>query len=177
MTPPFEERPLMNVDHARPFLLHTAQTLEVMAGVRPVEVDMSAMTLEQATYDVSAIIGITGTGTGAIVLSLPADLACKVTGTILNEKHDEVDQDVIDCAGELVNIISGNAKRDLVRFGFADLHMSLPHVVVGSHRSVWHSRDMPCLRTQFHLSEYGSFSVEVNLRPTSRGAADTGRQR
>ncbi len=82
---------------------------------------------------------------------------------MVNQYH-EVTRDVTDGVGDLVNIITGNAKRDLIRLGFADLKVTIPNVIVGQHRTVWHSSDMPCLVTRFFITEWGPFSLEVNIR-------------
>ncbi len=154
----------MDIEHIRPFIYQTISTFEMLLGVRPIEQDVETKDRPYATYDVSAIIGITGSGTGGVVLSFPEDVACKVVGRMLDEHIAEVDQDVVDGVGELVNIITGNAKRDLVKHGFDDLTVSIPNVVIGRHRMVWHSKDMPCLMSQFFLTELGPFSIEVNIR-------------
>jgi CheY-specific phosphatase CheX len=174
MTSSSSKSSLMNVEHARPFLHQTVRTFEMMIGVRPVEMEMNAKEVPEATHDVSAMQGLSGPGTGGVVLSFPELVACKVANCMLDETYDTVNQDVTDCVGELVNIIVGNAKRDLVKFGYVGLSASLPHVIVGKHRSVWHTRDIPCLMTQFFLTEFGPFSIEVNLRPSDDGAANSG---
>ena len=43
--------------------------------------------------------------------------------------------------------------------------LSLPNVVVGKHRTVWCTKDMPCRVTRFFDSKLGTFCIEVNIRP------------
>lgn len=154
----------MDIEHIRPFVHQTISTFETLLGIRPEEQDLATKDGPYATYDVSAIIGITGSGTGGVVLSFPKDVACKVVSQMLGEELLEVDQDVTDGIGELVNIITGNAKRDLVKHGFNDLTVSLPNVVIGKHRMVWRSKDLPCLLTCFFTTPFGPFALEVNIR-------------
>jgi chemotaxis protein CheX len=153
----------MDVEQMRPFVAETVKTFEVMLGVRPTESEPEEKQETDSAYDVSAIIGISGTGTGSVVLSFPREVACKAVSRMLGEEFSEVDTFVADGVGELVNIIAGNAKRQLVKLGFQDLSVSLPNVVVGRHRTVWRSSDMPCLVTRFG-SELGPFCLEVNIR-------------
>ncbi len=154
----------MDVEHMQPFIQETINTFEVMLGVKPEAKDLETKESTDSTYDISAIIGITGSGAGGVVLSFPEDVACRVVSRMLGEKLTELNQDVSDGIGELVNIISGNAKRGLVKHGFNDLSLSLPNVVIGKHRTVWRSKDMPCLMKRFFSSDLGPFCVEVNIR-------------
>ncbi len=155
----------MKIEHLQTFIQETINTFEVMLGVKPEARDLETKESTDSTYDISAIIGITGSGAGGIVLSFPEDVACKVVSRMLGEELTELNQDVSDGIGELVNIITGNAKRGLVKYGFQDLSLSLPSVVVGKHRTVWRSKDMPCLMKRFFSSELGPFCIEVNIRP------------
>lgn len=154
----------MDIEHVRPFVQHTIKTFEMMLGISPHEEQTEAKEHANATYDVSAIIGLSGSGTGGVILSFPAAVACKVVSQMLGEELVKLDQDVTDGIGELVNIITGNAKRDLVKYGFKDLSVSLPNVVVGKHRTVWRSKDLPCLLTRFFTTACGPFVLEVNIR-------------
>ncbi len=155
----------MDVAHMQPFIQETINTFEVMLGVRPEDRELETKDSTDGTYDISAMVGITGSGSGGVVLSFPEDVACKIVSRMLGEEITELNQDVYDGLGELVNIITGNAKRGLVRYGYHDLALSLPNVVVGKHRTVWRTKDMPCLVKSFLSSEFGPFCVEVNIRP------------
>jgi chemotaxis protein CheX len=156
----------MDVQHMQPFIDETINTCEVMLGIKPETKELETKDSTDGTYDISAIIGISGSGAGGVVMSFPEDVACKLVSKMLGEELTELDQDVCDGIGELVNIITGNAKRGLVKFGYENLSLSLPNVVVGKHRTVWRTKDMPCLMKRFFSSELGSFSIELNVRPS-----------
>jgi chemotaxis protein CheX len=155
----------MEVEHMQPFVDETINTCEVMLGIKPETKELETKDSTDGTYDISAIIGISGSGAGGVVMSFPEDVACKLVSKMLGEDLTELDQDVCDGIGELVNIITGNAKRGLVKFGYENLSLSLPNVVVGKHRTVWRTKDMPCLMKRFFSSDLGSFSIELNIRP------------
>lgn len=155
----------MDIEHMEPFIQETIKTFEVMLGVKPDSKELEIKESTDGTYDISAMIGISGSSTGGVVISFPEDVACKIVSRMLGEEISELNQDVSDGIGELVNIIAGNAKRGLVKYGFQDLSQSLPHVVIGKHRTVWRTKDMPCLVKRFFSSELGPFCIEVNLRP------------
>jgi chemotaxis protein CheX len=154
----------MDIEHMQPFIQETINTLDVMLGLKPEQKELEMKESPDGTYDISAIIGISGSGTGGVVMSFPKEVACKIVSRMLGEKVTEVNQDVSDGLGELVNIITGNAKRGLVKHGFDNLSVSLPNVIVGKHRTVWRSKDMPCLMKRFFTSDFGPFCIEVNIR-------------
>ncbi|MHC5057193.1 MAG: chemotaxis protein CheX [Planctomycetota bacterium] len=155
----------MEVQHMQPFVEETINTFEVMLGIKPEAKELETKDSTDGTYDISAIIGISGSGAGGVVMSFPEDVACKLVSRMLGEEITELNQDVSDGIGELVNIITGNSKRGLVKFGFEDLSLSLPNVVIGKHRTVWRSKDMPCLMKRFFSSDLGPFCIELNVRP------------
>jgi chemotaxis protein CheX len=155
----------MEAEHMQPFVEETINTCEVMLGVKPEAKELETKDSTDGTYDISAIIGISGSGAGGVVMSFPEDVACKLVSKMLGEEITELNQDVCDGIGELVNIITGNAKRGLVKFGYGDLSLSLPNVVIGKHRTVWRSKDMPCLMKRFFSSDLGPFCIELNVRP------------
>ena len=155
----------MDKAHMEPFIQETINTFNIMFGSLPEEKELEEKNVPESTYDVSALIGISGAATGGVVISFPEKVACKLVSIMLSEDITEVNQDVSDGVGELVNIVAGNAKRGLTKFGFGKLDLSLPNVVVGRHRTVWRSKDMPCLMKRFFSSKFGPFCIEVNVRP------------
>ncbi|MDR1374351.1 MAG: chemotaxis protein CheX [Treponema sp.] len=85
-------------------------------------------------WDISAIIGLTGEARGAVVISMRQELAAKLTGLLTGSEHRELDGEVVDAVGEIVNIIAGNVKRELEE-SFR-LIISLPSIVEGSNHII-----------------------------------------
>ena len=118
-----------------------------------------------APFDVSGIIGITGSARGNIVLSFPSDVALRLTAFMLNSDAC-TPQDISDCVGELSNIVAGNLLTLLDEQVAAASQISLPSVIMGPHRVVWGSKDSPCHLMVFE-SKAGTFAAETNLREVS----------
>jgi len=152
----------MNVAFINPFIESTLQSLEMMANITAEKV---GLTLKQdliTTYDISAIIGITGDTSGSIIVSFPAPLACRIAGNMLSEEIADMDQSVEDAIGEIGNIVVGSARRLLVEDGFS-LSISIPTVVVGKGHKISRSGDVPCIAIPF-ATAYGEFEVNVGLK-------------
>jgi len=111
-------------------------------------------------HDVSAIIGLAGETRGAIVLSFERKAAIKVAEKFVGKQFIGITNELIDCIGEVVNIVAGNAKRDLEDFR---IDISLPGVVTGKkHQIAWPS-DIPVITIPFS-SSFGNFSLNVSLK-------------
>jgi chemotaxis protein CheX len=80
-------------------------------------------------WDVSGIIGLTGEARGAVVISMQTAFALKITGSLTGREHTALDDETLDAVGEIVNIIAGNAKRELEE-SFR-LIISLPTIIKG----------------------------------------------
>src|SRR4030042_7127525 len=70
----------------------------------------------QNLNEISAIIGLAGDIIGAVVLSFTRETAIAMATRFSGKKHVAVRKEVLDAVGELVNIIAGNAKKDLMDF-------------------------------------------------------------
>ncbi|MHC4507037.1 MAG: response regulator [Planctomycetota bacterium] len=155
----------MDSRHIQPFVDETIRTFDLMLGVTVKAVGEEKKESADSAYGLSGTVGLSGSATGGVVLSLPEDAACKIVSLMLREQVEEVTPDVLDGVRELVNIISARAKRALSRQGLPDLKCALPSVVVGEGRRVWLSRELPCVSIGFVTEEFGPFCIEISLRP------------
>jgi chemotaxis protein CheX len=114
----------------------------------------------QHLSDVSAIIGLAGETAGALVLSFSRDTAVSMVSKLANKNYQALSSEVIDGVGELVNILAGNAKKDLEEFR---INISLPGVVTGSNYKIQWPQGIPVITIPFK-SQLGEFTVNVSLK-------------
>ncbi|HOG63821.1 MAG TPA: chemotaxis protein CheX [Spirochaetota bacterium] len=156
----------MKVEYINPFVVATQSVFRAMMNVEAVAGKpflFDPVTGSHA-YDISGIIGLSGETTGAVVLSFTKLCALKSVSAFSGMEIKIFDQTVVDAIGELINIIAGNAKKDLTDF---KLNISLPSVVTGhSHRLNWPT-GVPVIMIPF-TSELGEFSISVSLREPSK---------
>ena len=113
-------------------------------------------------WDISAIIGLTGEARGAVVVSMKRSLAVKLTDLLTGSKHKDLDDEVVDAIGELVNIIAGNVKRDLEE-SFR-LVISLPSIVEGTgHTIKWPNELARIMCIPFTVFETENFCLSVAI--------------
>jgi chemotaxis protein CheX len=152
----------MNVAFINPFIEATLRSLEMMASITAEKTGLSVKEDLITTYDISAIIGLTGDTAGSIILSFPKNVACRIASNMLMEEMRELNQNVEDAVGEIGNIVVGDARRILIQDGFS-LSISVPTVVVGKGHKISRSGDVPCIAIPFH-TKFGEFEVNVGLK-------------
>lgn len=100
----------MKAEYVNPFITSTINVFDTMTGLHPVKGDLYIKSDQNLHYDVSAVIGIVGDVVGYVSVSLPENLAMKIASIFLMEEKEEVDTDVGDAIGELINMIAGSTK-------------------------------------------------------------------
>jgi chemotaxis protein CheX len=116
-------------------------------------------------WDVSAVIGLTGEARGAVVISMKKELALKLTGVLTGNEHKELDDEVVDAIGEIINIIAGNAKRGLEE-SFR-LVISLPTIVRGKgHTIMWPNEQARIICIPFKIFDSETFCLSVAIEAT-----------
>ncbi len=152
----------MNVAFINPFIESTLRSLEMMASITAEKTGLAVKEDLITTYDISAIIGLTGDTSGSIILSFPKPLACRIASNMLMEEIGDLNQAVEDAVGEIGNIVVGDARRILIQDGFS-LSISVPTVVVGTGHKISRSGDVPCIAIPFN-TPFGEFEVNVGLK-------------
>ncbi len=118
--------------------------------------------------DISGIVGMTGDVVGTVVLSLPTESAAKIVESFVGSVIDPQSHDFADAIGELVNMISGNAK---AKFEGLDVRISCPSVVIGKGHSVQQPSDSVCISIPCD-SSCGGFSVDVTIKKVAQQASE-----
>lgn len=114
-------------------------------------------------HAVSGLIGVSGKARGSIVLGCSEATARELTGRMLAQDPATIPEaDVTDCIGELSNIVAGNML-PLIDEGRGDLRIALPSVVIGEHRVVWRSDNMPYLLADYSTA-IGPLALGISLQ-------------
>jgi chemotaxis protein CheX len=111
--------------------------------------------------DISAVIGFSGDVRGAVVVSMKKEFAIKLADTLVGTTHTEMDDDIVDALGEIVNIIAGNVKNEVP--GGEKIVISLPTVIKGKeHSFAWPGKQSRILCISFKYEE-DSFHLLVDM--------------
>jgi len=153
----------LNTEFINPFLTATMHVLDVQAQIkaRPGQIYMKKHR-EVMTGDISGIIGIVSeTFDGSVVISFPEKTFLKVISNMLGEEYHKIDQEIVDGAGELTNMIFGQAKIVLNQKGYG-IKTAIPSVVYGKDHSLSALTRGPVVVVPF-TTEHGDFFVEICL--------------
>lgn len=149
----------MNVELVNPFIAATCEVFRTMLSCELTRGQLGLKSDRVPQFEVSGLIGLSGTCQGMVVVSLGRATALKATGILLGDTPEELNSDVVDAIGELTNMIAGAAKGRLEEH---QLNISLPSVICGRH----HSISFPSPSTPFVLpfqSAIGPISIEVGI--------------
>jgi chemotaxis protein CheX len=150
----------MKVKYINPFLNASVNLFRDYLGFKLTGGTPHVLSDPQNLSEVSGIIGLAGETVGAVVLSFSRETAIAMVSKMEGRTYNALGTEVIDGVGELINIIAGNAKKDLLEFR---VEISLPGVITGTTYRIHWPEGIPVVSIPFE-SEAGPFSVNVSLR-------------
>ncbi len=137
----------------------TLNVIKTMANISPMPGKPYLKKDGSANGDVSGVIGFTGAVTGSMALSFSEKSILKIVSNMLGEEIQEINGDIKDAVGEITNIISGAARKELELKGFNVL-AAIPTVVSGKGHSIAHVLGGPSIIIPFEM-EAGPFVVDI----------------
>lgn len=153
----------MDIEFVDPFLTATIHVLKVQASV---EASAGKISLKKAgvmtSGDISGIIGVVSdTFNGSVIISFPEETFLAIMSNMLGETYTTINKDIVDGAGELTNIIFGQAKITLNEKGYG-INTAIPSVVSGKNHMLSAQTKGPVVVVPFE-STAGPFVVEIRI--------------
>jgi chemotaxis protein CheX len=149
----------MDVKYINPFVEAVKKLFNTMIGV-PFKLGKPSLKEDHVPgYEISGIIGLSGTVSGCVVINLSKDIALQLVSALTGDEVTELDDDCTDAIGEIANMIAGNAKTDFPSEGTS---ISVPSVVVGKH-NVTYPSGLPIIAIPC-ITDKGELVIEVALK-------------
>jgi chemotaxis protein CheX len=149
----------MKAEHVNAFLIATTEVIAAMASLKVVPAKAYLKKDDVATGDVSSIVGLTGTPTGSFSISFDKESILKIASNLFHEEITKLDSDVAEAAGELANMISGQARKMIEKKG--DICVgAIPTVVAGEGHNLVHITNGPKIAVPFTLDK-ANITLEV----------------
>ena len=143
-------------------VLATMASIEV-TGSKVREVDGSSNGIDiTSCLDITGILGFSGGRRGSLLVTFPQTISLKAVGGMLGMEFTEIDSDVTDGVGELVNMIAGGIKTKLQAKG-TDFQLSIPNTIVGPSHHITAPGSTTRTRIDFE-TDLGNFFIEVYLK-------------
>jgi len=154
-------------DYVEPFVEVTINTFKEFVGAdvtprHPFFLDPE----KEFEWDISAVIGLSGAVKGAVIISMKAELAIKLTDLLAGEGHTDIDADVVDAIGEINNIIAGNIKPKVPNGD--RIVISIPTIIKGKEHSIaWPSKQtrILCIPHKAFDNDIFHLMVAIELEP------------
>ncbi len=159
----------MKVEYVNPFINSLLEVLETMAEVKASPGKPRVKEGDACSGDVTGFIHMKGEDvecTLAISFSEPA--MKHIASKMLGEEVEELDNDVIDLAGEITNMVTGGAKKVLWQSGF-NFDLSQPTFEKGNDYKPPHLENCKVIAIDFNTDE-GAFSIEASMKDTRQRA-------
>ncbi len=151
----------MDAKMINPFINATMNVLETMAFTKSEPGKPYLKKDDVAQGDVSGVIGFTGETNGTVAVTFDESCILKIVTNMFGEEMTEMNNDIADAVGELTNMISGQARKELEEIGKI-FHGAIPTVVTGKNHKLESMTSGPKIAIPFK-TEAGSFTIEVCL--------------
>jgi chemotaxis protein CheX len=151
----------IRAEHVNPFILSNMETFTKMVGMEAKPGKPILKADARLDYDISGIIGLSGKVIGTVALSFPQATALAVCNKFMSADLKEMNAEILDAVGELINIVAGNAKKGLTEFA---IEISLPSVIVGKNHRIVEPKGSVGFIIPFS-SALGNFHMAVSLKP------------
>ena len=151
----------MDVNLVNPFIEATIHVLSSMAFT---DAHVSKPYLKKdniAKGDVTGIVGLIGETRGTLSISFSEKCILSIVSKMFGEEITDIDEEVKDAVGEILNIVSGQARKALEDQG-RHLKGAIPTVIAGKNHSITHITSYRIIAIPFDTNN-GSFTIEVCL--------------
>jgi len=131
-----------------------SEVVATYTGTQPELLGTEARKEDFVLAEISSIIGLTGEKLqGAFVVSLERELLFEFMKLLLGETPGELNQEALDMAGELANMICGAFRRRFEKFG-ATLKASVPSMITGKNYKIHSLCKTPRVTFKFKVGEH-----------------------
>jgi len=152
----------MNVKYINAFIASTINVLKVMAFLDATPGRPYLKKDIIARGDVSGIITFSGSVTGSLALSFSDSCISKIVSNMLGNDENTIKSMVKNAAGELTNMISGDARKRLQSQGLL-IYADIPSILSGKDHIIKHVLDGPSIVVPFE-TDSGVFVVDINIK-------------
>ncbi|MBF0287634.1 MAG: chemotaxis protein CheX [SAR324 cluster bacterium] len=147
------------IEYITPFLSATMEVLKTMATTEAKPGRPTKRGPQPAEGIISAVIDLTGGTKGSISITFTEECIVGIVNAMLGETYTELNADIEDAVGELVNMISGSARRELSESGFV-FQSGTPQCITGEGHTIAHFAEGTLIAIPFK-TENGLFYMEA----------------
>ncbi|TYT75093.1 chemotaxis protein CheX [Desulfobotulus mexicanus] len=151
----------MKAEHINPFINATIGVISTMAFIKPAPGKPFLKKDNKAIGDVSAIVGMTGPSHATFSISFQKQAILAIVSGMFGETIESLNDEVAEAAGELANMISGQARKELETVGVI-YDGAIPTVASGENHELKHITDGPKIAVPFSVAD-STFTLELSF--------------
>jgi chemotaxis protein CheX len=154
----------LDVAWVNPFITATLSTLKQMAAMDCQRKNLEIRHDARSRGDISGVMVLSGGVEGFVAITCPGPLARKIVSRMLQvEPGEETEEDIMDGIGEVMNMIAGAAKAELVGTKKV-FQLNIPNVIIGGPHNLGQPRTgSPVVVITFE-TEGEELEVLVNMK-------------
>lgn len=161
----------MNVNYINPFINACIDVFKTFAGLISVPGKPVAQLSPTAQGDVKGIIGLNGHGiSGYFIINFYGPFLEKITATLFGVDSVSSQEELNDLAGELTNMITGNAKAELSKKGFF-FDVAVPRISHGTPKIPPALARTPVIMVPF-TTKSGKYAIEASIKKIEEDFAE-----
>jgi len=149
----------MDVNLVNPFIEATLHVLSSMAFVKARAGKPFLKKDYIAHGDVTGIVGLIGEARGTISVSFTEECILSIVSSMFGEEVTQINDEVKDAVGEILNIVSGQARQKLETRGRI-IKGAIPTVISGKNHSITHITKQSIVAVPFE-TDNGTFTIEI----------------
>lgn len=156
------------IEFSKPFIDGVRNVFETMVATKIENLKPSLKVNNLTQGDISAVLGMSGEVMrnnvlkcyqAVLVVSFPFDTYFKIAGAMLCETYTKMCPEIQDLGAEIINMIVGNAKRDLKVAGYTS-NMAIPSLIEGRLHTIKYPPTTRVIIIPFG-SVHGEFYLEI----------------
>lgn len=144
-----------------PFIKATREVIETMAMVAVIPEEPYALPNRSTFGEVTGEVDLSGTNVaGAMSISFEEPCIVSIVNSMLGESFRCIGPEVTDAVGEITNMISSGAKKDLAEAGLK-IGMAVPSLIHGAGRPLWDNAGLTEVVILPFSLEFGKFEIAI----------------
>ena len=167
-----EKKMTLDVNFIKPFIKASFDTIKLQANL-PIELDKVQTSLDNVADNIviAGNLNINSEAfTGSLSICFPEDVFLSIYNSMLGTEETEINEDIVDCAAELTNIILGAAKADINRTTGQVIDKAIPQVIRGNPVNLKGLVGNKCIVVPFKIPK-GMFYMVIGSRAVQEKAA------
>ncbi len=149
----------MDAVFANYFIESTLHVLETTASVNVKRNKVFVKKGSDAYGDISGVLKFVGDVNGSASISFDKEAILSIVSVMFGEEIKEIDDEIKDAVGEIINMVSGQVSTKLTQDG-KQVKVELSGVIMGEGQVINHEYDLPVLSIPFNTGT-GRFIIEL----------------